>query len=127
MSNYSVLIGRIFLAQIFLISGINKITSYESSAQYMESGGVPGALLPAVIAVEILASVAVIIGFRTKWACWALAAFTLLAALLYHMDFGNQMQMINFMKNIAIAGGLLVLAEHGPGALGFDKRRTNPI
>ncbi|MDX1443903.1 MAG: DoxX family protein [Gammaproteobacteria bacterium] len=122
MNNYSILIGRIFLAHIFLLSGINKITSYEASAQYMASGGVPGALLPAVIALEILAAVAIIIGFRTKWACWALAAFSIVAAVLYHMDFGNQMQMIMFMKNFAIAGGFLVLAEHGPGPLSIDKR-----
>lgn len=126
MNSYSILIGRIFLAQIFLLSGINKITSYQASAEYMASGGVPGALLPAVIALEILASLAIIIGFRTKWAAWALAAFTLVAALLYHMDFGNQMQMIQFMKNIAIAGGLLVLAEHGAGPISLDAKRSPP-
>lgn len=122
MQNYSILIARILLAQIFVISGINKITAYEASAQYMASGGVPGALLPAAIALEVLGGLAIIIGFRTRWACWALAAFSVVAALLYHMDFGNMTQMIMFMKNLAIAGGFLVLAEHGPGPLSIDKR-----
>lgn len=123
MSNYSILIGRIFLAHIFLLSGINKITAYDASAQYMASGGVPGALLPAVILLEILGAIAVIIGFRTKWAAWALAAFSILAALLYHTNFDDQMQMVLFMKNFAMAGGFLILAEAGPGTLSLDGRR----
>lgn len=124
MSNYSVLIGRIFLAHIFILSGINKITAYEASAQYMASGGLPGALLPAAILLEILGGLAILVGFQTRWASWALAAFCIVAALLYHMDFGNQMQMILFMKNFAIAGGFLILAEHGPGPLSIEGRKS---
>lgn len=123
MTRYSILVGRILLAHIFLLSGINKITAYEETVQYMASGGVPGELLPAVIMLEIIAALAIIIGFRTRWACWALAAFSILAALLYHMDSDDPMQMVLFMKNLAIAGGLLVLAEHGAGALSIDARQ----
>ncbi len=122
MSKGILLIARLLLAHMFLFSGINKIMSYEASAQYMASGGVPGALLPAVILLEVLGAVMLIIGFKTRWAAWGLAGFSVLAALLYHLDFGNQMQLIAFMKNLTIAGGLLVLAEHGPGKLSIDKQ-----
>lgn len=121
MSKGILLIARLLLAHMFLFSGINKIMSYEASAQYMAAGGVPGALLPAVILLEVLGAVMLIIGFKTRWAAWGLAGFSILTALLYHLDFGNQMQIIMLMKNLTIAGGLVVLAEHGPGKLSIDK------
>jgi putative oxidoreductase len=118
------LAGRIFLATIFLLSGINKIGSYAATQGYMESQGVPGLLLPLAILVEIVAPVLIVIGWQTRIAAWCLAGFSLLSALLFHMNFADQMQMIMFMKNIAIAGGFLVLAAHGPGALSLDHRNA---
>ena len=91
----------------------------------MESVGVPGSLLPLVIAVEILASIAVIVGWPTRLAALALAGFCVLSAIFFHTDFANQMQMIMFMKNIAIAGGFLILVAHGPGAYALDNRKPS--
>lgn len=116
-------IGRVLLSFMYVQSGFGKIAGYAGTAQYMESKGVPGLLLPLVIAVEILAGLAVIVGWQTRWACYALAGFTVLAALLFHWVPDDRMQMINFMKNFAIAGGFLVLAAAGPGAFALDNRK----
>ncbi len=123
MDKYTNLAGRILLALIFLMAGLNKIGGYAGTQGYMESHGVPGALLPLVILVEVGGALALIVGWQTRIAAWALAGFTLLAALLFHNDFGNQMQLIMFMKNLAITGGLLVVAANGAGAFSLDARR----
>jgi putative oxidoreductase len=114
--------GRILLAAIFLISGLGKIGGYAATAGYMTSVGVPGALLPAVIAFEVLGAIAIIVGWRTRLTAILLAGFTLLSGLLFHSNFADQMQMIMFLKNVSIAGGFLLLAAHGAGALSFDRR-----
>jgi putative oxidoreductase len=118
------LIARIFLAQIFLLSGIFKISGYAGTQGYMEAMGVPGMLLPLVIALEIGGGLALIAGWQTKWISLALAGFTLVAAVIFHNNLADQMQQIMFMKNIAITGGLLLLAIHGAGALSVDGRRA---
>ena len=115
-------LGRIFIAAIFVNSGINKIFGYAGTQGYMESQGVPGELLPLVILVEVVGGLAVVVGWQTRIAAFLLAGFTLLSALLFHLDFDNQMQTIMFMKNVAIAGGFLFLVAHGPGALSIDNR-----
>ena len=116
------LAGRILLGHIFLLAGINKISAYEGTVGYMEAMGVPGVLLPLVIVLEIAGGLAVIAGFKTKWAALALAGFTVLAAVLFHADFSDQMQMILFMKNWAITGGLLLLYVYGAGDLSVDRK-----
>ena len=115
LSNLSMLSGRAMLASIFIIAGISKITGYSGTQAYMESTGVPGLLLLAVIALEVLGGIAILLGFQTRIAAALLAGFTLMAALLFHSDFSQQMQMILFMKNIAISGAFLVLFSQGPG------------
>jgi putative oxidoreductase len=119
------LIARIFLAQIFLLSGIFKISGYAGTQGYMEAMGVPGMLLPLVIALEIGGGLALIAGWQTKWISLALAGFTLVAAVIFHNNLADQMQQIMFMKNIAITGGLLLLAIHGAGSYSLDSRRTH--
>ena len=116
------LAGRVLLGHIFLLAGINKISAYEGTSGYMEAMGVPGVLLPLVIILEIVGGLALIIGFRTRWAAIALAGFTVLAAVLFHADFGDQMQMILFMKNWAITGGLLLVYVYGAGELSLDRK-----
>jgi putative oxidoreductase len=118
----SELSGRILLGAIFLISGLGKIGAYAGTAGYIASVGVPGALLPAVIALEVLGAIAIIIGWRTRITAVLLAGFTLLAGVLFHSNFGDQIQMIMFLKNVAIAGGFLLLAANGAGALSLDRR-----
>lgn len=118
-------VSRFLMAAIFLMAGISKIGQYAGTQGYMESVGVPGALLPLVIALEIGGALALIVGFRTRWAALALAGFTILSALLFHLNFADQMQSILFMKNISMAGGLLVLAAHGAGAWSLDNRTAS--
>jgi putative oxidoreductase len=116
-------IGRIFIAGIFFMAGLNKISSYENTVGFMNSAGVPGDLLPIVIALEIFGGVAVIVGWKTRVFAFLLAGFCLLSAILFHADFSNQIQMGMFMKNIAIVGGFLVLVANGGGSYSLDKRR----
>ena len=124
MTKYSSVVGRILLAHIFILAGLNKMgAGYAGTQGYMEAMGVPGMLLPLVILVEIGAGLALLVGWQTRWAALALAGFTVLAALIFHNKLGEQMQMILFMKNLAITGGLLLLAEHGAGAYSLDKHK----
>lgn len=124
MNKYMNLTGRLLLAHIFLLAGINKIAGYAGTAAYMASKGVPGELLPLVILLQIGGALALIVGFHVRWAALALAGFCLLSAAIFHSDFANQMQQIMFMKNLAIAGGLAVLAASGAGAYSWDARRA---
>ncbi len=118
------LIGRLLMAQIFLLAGISKLSGYTATAAYMEAMGVSPALLPAVIVLEIGGALALILGWQVRWAAAALAAFSVVAAAIFHADLGDQMQMLLFTKNIALAGGLLVLSASGAGALSLDARRA---
>ncbi len=115
-------LGRILLAFIFVMAGFNKIVAYAGTQQYMEQAGLPGLLLPLVILVELGGGLALVAGFMTRWAALALAFFTLLTAFIFHFDFADQAQSIQFMKNLAIAGGLIALSVAGPGAFALDKR-----
>ncbi|HUU74384.1 MAG TPA: DoxX family protein [Burkholderiales bacterium] len=124
-SNAADLAGRTFIALLFLVAGIGKLgAGYEGTQTYMEAMGVPGMLLPLVIALEIGGAILLIAGFRTRMTALALAAFTLLSALLFHVDFSDQMQQIMFLKNVAIAGGFLLLAARGAGGWSMDVRNA---
>ena len=120
---YLIAIGRVLMAVMFIQAGISKIFGYAGAQGYMEAAGVPGALLPLVILLEAGGGLALLLGFFTRWLALAFAGFCVLAALLFHLHPDDQMQMISFMKNITIAGGFLVLAGAGPGALALDNRR----
>jgi len=115
--------GRLLLALLFLISGLGKLGAYSGTAAYMASQGVPGALLPVVIATEVLGAAAIIAGWQTRIVALLLAGFTLLAAFVFHNNFADQVQAIMFLKNVSIAGGFLLLAAHGAGAWSIDRRR----
>ena len=126
MSNSIILlVARILLAVIFILSGVQKFFGLEGTAGYISSVGLPFASLLAVGAaiVETFGGLAILVGFRTREAAWILAAFTLVAGFLFHFQPADQMQMISFMKNLAISGGFLALAQIGAGALSLDARR----
>ena len=116
-------LGRVLLVGIFPLSALSKLGAYEGTQGYMESVGLPGALLPLVIAFELLAPAAVIAGFYARIAALLLAGFSVVTALVFHFDFGDQIQSILFLKNISIAGGLLLLAAFGPGAFSINANR----
>lgn len=116
LTKYADLPARAALSAIFIISGIGKISAFAGTQAYMESSGVPGILLAPTIAAEILGGLAILIGFKTRTAALILAIFSIAAAIMFHTDFSDQIQQIMFLKNIAIAGGLLLLAKSGaPG------------
>ena len=117
------LLGRLGLSLIFIISGWSKIAGYAGTQQYMEAMGVPGALLPLVIALELGGGLAILAGLFTRGFALALAAFSLTAAALFHGNPGDANQSILFWKNVAIAGGFLMLAASGTGAFSLDAVR----
>ena len=117
------LTGRMLIAGMFVMAGVSKIGTFAGTQTYMASAGVPGALLPAVIALEALGGIALILGYRTRIVAIALAGFTVVAAFLFH-NAPDQMQQTMFMKNLAITGGLLILASRGSGSWSLDARNT---
>ena len=123
MDKWLNLVGRILLAMIFIVAGFGKITGYAGTAAYMASKGVPGALLPLVIALELGGGIAIVLGFQTRIVALAFAAFCIVSAAIFHFEPGNQGQMINFMKNFAMAGGFLVLAQVGAPWMSIDAMR----
>lgn len=121
--NFADFAGRVLISAIFLISGLGKVAGYSGAQGYMEAMGVPGMLLPLVIALEVGGALAIIVGYRTRVAAFLLAGFSVLSALLFHRALGDQVQYVMFMKNIAIAGGFLLLVAREPGEWSFDARR----
>ena len=118
-------LGRALLALIFIMSGVSKLGAYAGTQGYMEAFGVPGILLPLVILVEIGAGAALLLGWQTRLVAFALAGFSVVAGFLFHGDFADQMQMIMFMKNVSIAGGLLFIVANGAGHIALDNRQRN--
>lgn len=126
MNNSTILlIARILLAIIFILAGFNKFGNIAGTAGYIGSVGLPmGTLLAWGTAFfEVLAGIAILIGFQTKLVSWALAAFCIVSAAIFHNNFGDQTQMILFMKNLAMAGGFLALSVSGAGGLSVDAKR----
>ncbi|MEL6688397.1 MAG: DoxX family protein [Pseudomonadota bacterium] len=117
--------GRIMIGGMFAYAGFGKITAYAGTQGYMESVGLPGALLPLVIAFEIGAGLALIAGWQTRIVAFLLAGFTLMTALMFHFDLADQVQSLFFFKNVAIAGGLLAFAGLGTGPLSLDQRNQS--
>lgn len=125
MDRYLNLVGRILLVVIFIKAGIGKISDPAGAAHYMELMGVPGVLVWPTIALELLGGAAIIVGYQTRLVAFVMAGFCVVAALIFHRNFGDQTQMIMFLKNIAMAGGFLLLASTGATAFAVDRpRRT---
>jgi putative oxidoreductase len=122
VKNVAEVAGRSFLSVLFLLSGLGKIGAYAATAAYMSSAGVHDGLLPVVIATEVLGSLAIILGWQTRIIAFLLAGYTLLAALIFHTNFADQMEMIMFLKDVSIAGGFLLLVANGAGLLSLDRR-----
>jgi putative oxidoreductase len=118
------LIGRILLAALFLIAAYNKVTNVAGTAGYFGKLGLPSPdiLVWVVIAVEAIGGIFTVIGFQTRLVAWGMAIFTLLTALIGHKFWVDPSQMTNFLKNLSIMGGFLMLATAGPGRLSVDRR-----
>ena len=113
-------IGRILISALFLIEGFGKISVQENVMMYMEDYGVPGILFVPAIILEILFPLLLIVGYKTKWAASVMALFTLTVAIIFHTNFGEEMQMMFFLKDIAIAGGFMIIVAYGPGKISLD-------
>jgi putative oxidoreductase len=118
----SLLAARVLLGALFIVAGLGKLADVQGFIGYMTSGGVPAILAWPVILLEVLGGLAILVGFQTRIAALALAAFTILAAVLFHFVPADQMQMTMFLKNFAIAGGFLALANIGAGRYSVDAR-----
>jgi putative oxidoreductase len=127
------LIGRILIALLFIPSGLGKIAGFSGTTAYVAAAGLPLPALGALIAivVEVLVALALLVGWRARWAALIMALFTLAAAFFFHQFWAaapaqHMMQSINFFKNMAIAGGLLFVFAFGPGAYSLDARSGRP-
>jgi putative oxidoreductase len=130
LQNATLLVGRILLGLIFVLSGFGKIAGFDGTVGYIASQQLPWPSLIAVltIIVELGGGLALVVGLATRQAAILLAGFTILAALIFHAfwaapEAARMMQQINFLKNLSIAGGMLVLAAFGPGRLSLEARR----
>ena len=117
------LIARIFISSVFLLSGYNKIFSFDGTVTWMEGYGVPGFLLWPTIVLEIILPILIILGFKTKISATLLAFFSIATALIFHLDFDNQMQVIALLKNFGLAGGFIFIAVNGPKDWAIDKKK----
>lgn len=134
LTTYAAPLGRLLLSFMFIMSGLQKIGGYAGTQQYMEMMGVPGALLPLVILVEVAGGLALLAGWNARIAAFLLAGFSALSGILFHLvpSFGMegmeaQMQMIGFMKNMTIAGGMLMVVAFGPGALSIARKQGDHV
>jgi putative oxidoreductase len=119
------LVGRILISAIFLLSGISKITAPAAMISYIASAGLPlpQTALAIAIVIEVAGSIALILGFHTRWTAAILGMFTIATALAFHNKLGDQDQFIHFFKNIAMTGGLLQIVAFGAGRFSLDARR----
>jgi len=114
--------ARLLMAQIFILSGWQKLTGFSGTEGYFSSLGIPlaGVVTPLVILIELGGGLALLFGFKTRWVAAVIALFSVGAALIAHTNFADQGQVINFMKNLSIAGGLLMFVKYGAGAASID-------
>src|SRR5262249_972191 len=101
----------------------SKLTAYPSAVAYMQAFGLPGELLPLAIAVELGGGLMILLGLYARVAALALAGFCIITAIVFHANFGNRNELLHFEKDVAIAGGFLILAARGAGAWALDRFR----
>ncbi len=124
-TNAAVLVGRIFLSVMFILAGFGKLTAIGATAGWFGSLGLPAPTVLVVLVglLEFFGGLAILVGYQTRIAALAIGAFTIAATLVAHTDLADQTQQLFFMKNLAVTGGLLVLAAFGAGAYSVDARR----
>lgn len=128
-SGVTLLVARFGVGAVFLISGVGKLAAWSATAAFAGSKGVPTLLLAVATVLEILGAISVLTGWKARWGAAALVAFLVPVTLVFH-DFWAyqgaeaQLQMVQFLKNVSIGGGLLAIFAAGPGALSVDGRRS---
>jgi putative oxidoreductase len=120
---YTDLAGRLLIAALFLLAGATKLSAYAGTQAYMQSAGVPGALLPLVILVELGGGALIVLGWHTRLVALIMAGFSIVTGIVFHAGSADQVQQIMFLKNLGLAGGFLFLVANGAGRLSLDGRR----
>ena len=123
MANFFDLLARIFISSIFLLSGYNKIFNYSGTVSWMEGFGIPGFLLAPTIVLEIILPILIIIGYKTQLAAALLCTFSITTAIIFHLDFGDQFQTIQLLKNLGLAGGFLFIVINGPKEWAVESKK----
>ena len=113
-------VGRVLLSILFLVEGLGKISIKDDVIMYMEEFSVPGILFMPATILEILFPIFLIVGYKTKWAAAVMALFTFAVAIIFHTNFNEGMQLMFFLKDVAIAGGFLIIVAFGPGKISLD-------
>ena len=122
MTNILDLLARILISILFFTNGIFKIMNYDGTVSWMEGYTIPGILIIPAIILEILGPILIILGYQTKITAAFLSLFCLATAIIFHNDFSNQMQLTSFLKNIALAGGFLLLVINGSKKFSLDNK-----
>jgi len=131
-SPYLPVLGRVLLVLMFLLSGLNKVADPQGTQQYMTAMGMTWLTTLwylGAVAVELAGSVSLLLGFRARAGAWLLFLFMIPATLVFHTQWSDQNQMIHFLKNLSIMGGLLYVARYGAGRYSMDAglERTEPV
>ena len=124
MTAYAAPLGRLLLSLIFVLGGVSKFGNLAGTGAYMETVGLPAILAGPAAAFELVAGLAILVGWQTRIVALLLAGFCLVTAALFHTNFGDQIQMVMFLKNLGLAGGLLTLYTHGGGGMSLDSRKA---
>ncbi|MBP0008953.1 MAG: DoxX family protein [Roseofilum sp. Belize BBD 4] len=126
MENFSLLAGRAFLVAIFLRSGIQKILGFSGTASVIASKGIPVPEFFLIFAIlfELIGTISILVGYKSRWGALLLMIFLIPTTLIFHLDFSDQSQVIAFMKNLSILGGLLIIFSQGSGPLSWDSRES---
>lgn len=129
LTRYGTPIARILLSIIFVMAVFGKIMDPASSQSYMEAYGLPMVFILFILAVivEIIGSLSVILGYKAKMGAWMLVVFLAITTLVFHTDLADTIQMQMFLKNLAIIGGLLLVAIYGAGPMSIDARKTKSV
>jgi putative oxidoreductase len=122
---FAPLLGRFLIALLFVPAGFSKLTGFQGSVEYAASAGMPlpALAIVAAIVIELGGGLLLLVGYKARWAAAAMALFCVVSAVFFHFDFADQMQQINFLKNLAIAGGLLSFVYSGAGPFSVDNRK----
>jgi putative oxidoreductase len=125
MTAFAAPLGRLLMALIFILAGASKFGDLAGTGAYMESAGLPAVLAGPAAAFELLAGLAILVGWQTRITALLLAGFCLVTAAMFHNNFADQAQITLFLKNLALAGGFLTLYANGPGAMSMDSRKAS--
>ncbi len=122
MTNILDLVARILISALFLLNGIFKISDYDGTIGWMEGFGIPGILLIPAIILELVGPILILLGYKAKIAAGFLSLFCIATAVIFHYDFSDRMQLVSFLKNIALAGGFLFIFINGTKDFSLDKK-----